>query len=262
MYTRAIPFLYAVVCVCGGHLFTLNIATNHSFHKSAWWTVSKTGFICPLLEISTLRRECRRRLRVLCASSPQQASFSKRSPEEISQTPSLCHRRMFPLLHRTSRDHLQSSLCLVKHSAIKGLETREVTTSLRLLKDKKWPGAMAGRSVPSFCFFISHSLESWLDQHSLHHLSTPVFILQQTKSLLLRVAPPVWCDSCHKWRTTTRSWGGGGVPELLICLTRIADQLYPSHVQASFSAHPTGQRSFAWKAFHHFSNTCNQDYAH
>lgn len=193
------------MCVCGGHLFTLNIATNNSFHKSAWWTVSKTGFIHPLLEISTLRRGCRRRLRVLCASFPQQAFFSKCSPEEISQTQSLCHRRMLPPLHRTSRDRLQSSLCLVKYSAIKGLETREVTTSLRLLKDKKWLGAMAGRSVGSFFF---HSPESSLDQRSLHHLSTPVFISQQNKGLLLRVAPPVCFDSCCKWRTTTRSREG------------------------------------------------------
>lgn len=56
--------------------------------------------------------------------------------------------------------------------------------------------------------FFFHSLESSLDQHSLHHLSTPVFISQQSKGLLLRVAPPVCFDSCCKWRTTTMSRGG------------------------------------------------------
>lgn len=93
-------------------------------------------------------------------------------------------------------------------------------------------------------------------------VSTPVFLLQQSKGLLLGVAPPVWCDSCCNWETYNKVERGGESRSCLSVWHGLLTSYIPPHAQASFSAHPPGQRSFAWKAFHHFSNTCNQDYAH
>lgn len=129
----------------------------------------------------------------LRASVSQQAFTLKHCPKEISQTPSLCH-------WGTSRDHLQSSVCIVKHSAIKGLETRELTTSLRQLKSRIGFEPLVGFWFPFFLFnqFSRIIIRPWI------LCVSPCVKVSNVKSVLPRVDRPVWFDSCSK-RTTTRS---------------------------------------------------------
>lgn len=197
-----------------------------------------------------------RRLCVLCASLPQQAFVSTRCPEEISQTPSLCHRGMLPPFTQDFAWSFTVKLVHRKTSSNKGTGDQRGNKAVK--RQESW---LAYRFCCCYCFFLINFLESSLDQHSLHHLGTVVFNLQQSKGLFCRDSfLQLGVTHVVKELQQGREWGR--VRELLIYLTRIADQLHPSHVQASFSAHPPGQRSFAWKAFHHFSNTCNQDYTH
>lgn len=142
------------------------------------------------------------RLCVLCASLPQQAFISKHGPEEISQTPSLCHWGMLPPFTQDFSWSFKVKLVHRKTFSNKGTADQGGNNVLKAVKREEMAGSHGWLIV--FCCFLF----IFLNHHWASVLCTTLVPLYLTyskvKAFLLRLVPPVWCDSCCK-RTTTRS---------------------------------------------------------